>query len=673
MTTKPTLLDRFSIRTRIYSLAGGLCALAAALAILGYISLQTVMADLGEVNRISANAQRVVEIDRDIAAARRNVLGFANSGDIRMRDRAGELLASLVSSLDEAVSTHRNAERRAILVEMRDLATSYRGLFEQVVAARQRRDESIKLQQGSAEKATQTLSRVLADALAAGRVDFVAHAAVAQEKLSLARLNVSRFISMGDPAFIERAESLLNAFDTTAAGLDAHTTSAADREGLVETRAAVTAFREAMRQTAATITSSRRMVEVDMPATGEKFAALAAAARNLQKAAATEISRNSDRRAATFTMALALASLAAMAGGMLFSVVLARGVVVPLTGMTDAMSHLAGGDHAVTIPGIGRRDEIGAMAGAVEVFRDGMIRAETLAAEQERARLAQLARAGNIENSARQFEANVLKVVGDLGQAVGRLDSTSTSMAGIATKTSERAAAVAAASTQATCNVQTVAAAAEELSASVTEIGRRVADSTRIAGQAVEMARRTNSLVGGLTSSTDRIGQAVGLITDIAAQTSLLAMNATVEAARAGDSGKGFAVVASEVKKLAQQTAKATGEIATYVSEVQGAGAHTAGALQEITGIIGRMDEISSAIAAAVEQQSAATSEIARNANQAAGGTEEVNRHIHGVTEEASQTGSASGRVRGEAESLTRHAAAIHAEVETFLSNVRCA
>lgn len=673
MTAKPTLLDRFSIRTRIYSLAGGLCALAAALAVLGYVSLQTVMADLAEVSRISANAQRIVEIDRDIAAARRNVLGFANSGDVRMRQRAEELLTTLANSLDESVSTHRNAERRAILVEMRDLVGAYRGLFEQVVAARQRRDETIKQQQASAEKATQSLSRVLADALAAGRVDFVAHAAMAQEKLSLARLNVARFVSMGDPAFVERAEGLLNAFDGMAASLDARATNAADREGLAETRAAVAAYREAMGQTASTMIASRRAVEVDMPATGEKFAALATAVRNLQKSAVTEVSQSSNRRAATFTMALVLASLAAVAGGMVFSVVLARGVVVPLTGMTDAMSHLAGGDHSISVPGIGRKDEIGAMASAVEVFRDGMIRAETLAAEQERARIAQLARAGNIETSARQFEANVLKVVGDLGQAVGRLDSTSTSMAGIATKTSERAAAVAAASTQATCNVQTVAAAAEELSASVTEIGRRVADSTRIAGQAVEMARRTNSLVGGLTSSTDRIGQAVGLITDIAAQTSLLAMNATVEAARAGESGKGFAVVASEVKKLAQQTAKATGEIATYVAEVQGAGAHTAGALHEITGIIGRMDEISGAIAAAVEQQSAATSEIARNANQAAGGTEEVNRHIHGVTEEASQTGSASGRVRGEAAGLTRHAAAIHAEVEAFLSNVRCA
>ncbi|BAE50672.1 methyl-accepting chemotaxis protein [Paramagnetospirillum magneticum] len=673
MTAKSTLLDRFSIRTRIYALAGGLCALAAGLAALGYVSLSNVMADLGEVGRISANAQRVVEIDRDIAAARRNVLGFANSGDVRMRDRANELLTTLASQLEESVATHRNAERRAILVEMRDLVGSYRALFEQVVASRQRRDESIKLQQGAAEKATQTMSRLLADALAAGRVDFVAHASQAQEKLSLARLSVARFISMGDPAFIERAEGHLNAFDGIAATLDARTGSAADREGLAEARSTVAAFRDAMRQTATAMISTRRVVEVDMPATGEKFAALAAGVRNLQKAAVTEVSQSSNRRAATFTMALALASLAAVGGGMLFSVILARGVAVPLTGMTDAMSHLAKGDHTVSIPGVGRQDEIGAMASAVQVFRDSMVRAETLAAEQEQARLAQLARASHIEASARQFEANVLKVVSDLGQAVGRLDNTSTSMAGIATKTSERAAAVAAASTQATCNVQTVAAAAEELSASVTEISRRVSDSTRITAQAVDMARRTNSLVGGLTSSTDRIGQVVGLITDIAAQTSLLAMNATVEAARAGESGKGFAVVASEVKKLAQQTARATGEITTYVAEVQGAGAHTAGALQDITGIIARLDEISSAIAAAVEQQSAATSEIARNANQAAGGTEEVNRHIHGVTEEASQTGSASGRVRGEAASLTRHAAAIHSEVETFLSNVRCA
>lgn len=663
----------FSIRARIYTLAIGLCALAAGLAGLGYFSLQSVLADVTEVGRISANAQRVVEIDRDIAAARRNVLGFANSGDLKMRDQADALLGQLAQQLDEAVRAHKNPQRRVVLEEMRDLLTAYRGQFAQVVAARQRRDEVIKLQQSSAEKASQTISRVLADALAGGRISFVAHGAMAQEKLSLARLNVARFVALGEPAFVAKAEGFLSAFDRAAMDLDKDSSEASDRQGMADAVSAVASFRDAMRQTAAAIIATRQMVDITMPATGQKFADRAATVRDMQKDAVAQVSDGSSKRAAMFSMMLTVVSLVAICGGILFATLLARGVTLPLAGMTAVMSRLAGGDHHVAIPCLGRGDEIGSMASAVEVFRDGMVRADQLAAEQERDRATQLGRATRIEALARRFETNVSTVIGDLGLAVGRLDNTSHSMDGIATQTSERAAAVAAASNEASSNVQTVAAAAEELSSSVAEIGRRVVESANIASDAVAVARRTDGLVAGLTRSTDRIGEVVRLISDIASQTSLLALNATVEAARAGETGKGFAVVAAEVKKLAQQTASATGEITGYVSEVQGASGQAVGALREISGIIGRIDEIGGAITAAVEQQGAATAEIARNANQAAGGTEAVNQHIHGVTVGAHETGDASSRVRGEAESLASHAGAIRGEIETFLAGVRAA
>jgi methyl-accepting chemotaxis protein len=348
-------------------------------------------------------------------------------------------------------------------------------------------------------------------------------------------------------------------------------------------------------------------------------------------------------------------------------------IATPVVAMTAAMGQLAEGNKGIAIPARGRKDEIGAMAEAVQVFKDNAIRADQMAAEQQAERAAREARARNIENLTSQFDRTVSSVLEVVSGAATELEATAQAMSANADQTNCQATAVAAATEEASASVQTVATAAEELSASIAEIGRQVVRSSSISQSASNEAGETSETMQGLAESSARIGTVVGLINDIASQTNLLALNATIEAARAGEAGKGFAVVAHEVKNLANQTARATQEIGEQVGAVQVATTKAVGAIGGIVARIGEINEIAAAIASAVEEQSAATAEIARNVQQAAQGTQEVSSHIGGVTQSASETGAAAGQVLSSAQSLSKEAIQLKSMVDGFLSGVRAA
>ncbi|MES1151309.1 MAG: HAMP domain-containing methyl-accepting chemotaxis protein, partial [Dongia sp.] len=291
---------------------------------------------------------------------------------------------------------------------------------------------------------------------------------------------------------------------------------------------------------------------------------------------------------------------------------LARAIVRPINAMTATMGRLAGGDMTTPIPGTDRKDEIGAMSRAVGVFKDSMVEAERLRAEQERQKeAAATQRKADMHSLADDFEQAVGAIVKTVASAATELRASAESMRSIADETNRQAQAVASASNEASTSVQTVASAAEELSSSVDEIARQIAQSNTVAGRAVHQAEQTNTEVSSLSVAAQKIGDVVKLIEEIASQTNLLALNATIEAARAGEAGKGFAVVASEVKSLAIQTAKATEEIAQQIRNIQESSETTAGAIHEIGQIIARVSEISTSISGAVEEQSAATQEVA--------------------------------------------------------------
>ncbi len=383
-----------------------------------------------------------------------------------------------------------------------------------------------------------------------------------------------------------------------------------------------------------------------------------------------------DRATSTFyhNLYLLIAILiGAVALGAVLALVVARSITRPLGGIIGVMGELTKGNLAVEVNGQDRRDEVGSVAKAVGVFKDGLVEAERLRQRQQAEQERQIERGKRMEAAVTAFDRMITEVVGSVSSAATELQSTAQSLSATAEETSQQSNAVAAASEQMTQNVQTVASATEELSSSIREIGNQVAESTRIVGAAVTQAEDTNAKVKTLAEAAQKIGAVVTLINEIAGQTNLLALNATIEAARAGEAGKGFAVVASEVKNLATQTAKATEEIAGQVRAIQDATDTSAQAIESIAQTINRVNEISTAIASAVEEQGAATQEIARNVQEASTGTAEVSNNISGVTQASQQTSAGSTQVLSAAGELARNGEKLKQEVETFLATIRAA
>jgi methyl-accepting chemotaxis protein len=353
---------------------------------------------------------------------------------------------------------------------------------------------------------------------------------------------------------------------------------------------------------------------------------------------------------------------------------LSRAIARPITRITGVMALLAEGDTGVTVKGLDRRDELGAMARAVDVFKLNALDRQRL--EMERIaveREASEAKAVAMADLAERFEIKVGHLVEVLSSAAAELEATAQSMSATAAVTGDQAALVTAAIGETASNVETVAAATEQLSASIQEIGRQVDQSAGIASRAVEHAKRTDVTVQALSEGARKVGEVVGLIHQIAAQTNLLALNATIEAARAGDAGKGFAVVASEVKSLATQTARATEEITGQIGRMQDITAEAVAAIRAIGAVIGEISDIAAAVASSVEEQRNATADIARNIQDAARSTQEVSSGAASVQQAAAETGAAAADVLGAASGLSRNAEQLNGEVDAFLTGIRAA
>ncbi|MGR4929748.1 methyl-accepting chemotaxis protein [Bradyrhizobium sp. CAR08] len=389
---------------------------------------------------------------------------------------------------------------------------------------------------------------------------------------------------------------------------------------------------------------------------------------------AAKIHTQEQRGAAQRALIVQLTLLALAVGLAVGAIMLvSRRVITPLNTIRDAMLKVAGGDLAVDSGYLDRNDEIGALAGALETFKQQANDKLTIEAQERERNAGASARQRAVETYVGEFEGAVRKTLGELSEASGEMRKTSGDLSAVSRQTNDRVQVAGKASKDASMSVDSVAAAAEELSASINDISQQAAHAAGIASRAVTQARETDGTVQGLQKSAGRIGEVVGLINTIAQQTNLLALNATIEAARAGEAGRGFAVVASEVKSLASQTAKATEEISEQIADVQKVAADAISAIQTIGGIIGEVNEVATAIAAAVQEQGAATQEITRSTQFAAQGTKNVSDNITGVKSDADAAAAAADNVKHASEMLESQSRQLGHDVSDFLGKIRAA
>jgi methyl-accepting chemotaxis protein len=660
------------IRGRLYGGFGALLLFCVGLAGFGVWQLGELRTQVAALTLQSNNTIRVGEIATELQAIRRAILRYAFDHDEKSYAEAETRLKKSTELLEEAGKTTVAEDRRAaykdIVKDVADLKAKRLALgdaVKQMVAGRD-------LLFSDGDKMAADVQKFVD---VAEKTDFAHDAAALEAKVLLVRVANWRTLATRDPKGFATFKTNTEKVQAQIAALEKADLPPNLAALLANVKTGAAKYAEAFDKTAPNLVLGddlyyKAITPLTISAVGKLDAVQEAIGKNFKQTTAD----TEDRITSTITTQEIVAGSAVLLG-LLIAFLIARGIINPLSGLTSGMKELAGGNFGVVLPGLDRTDEVGDMAQAVETFK---VKAEERARDEAEAKtrqdqIAAQQRKADMIRLADTFEAAVGEIVETVSSASTELEAS----AGTLTSTAERAqqltTMVAAASEEASTNVQSVASATEEMTSSVNEISRQVQESARMAGEAVDQARKTNDRVSELSKAAARIGDVVELINTIAGQTNLLALNATIEAARAGEAGRGFAVVASEVKALAEQTAKATGEIGQQISGIQAATQESVGAIKEISGTIERLSEISSTIAAAVEEQGAATQEISRNVQQAAQGTMQVSSHITDVQRGASETGSASSQVLSSAQSLSTESNRLKLEVDKFLSTVRAA
>ncbi len=660
------------IRGRLYGGFGALLLFCAGLAGFAVLQLSAIHTEVASLTVQSKNTIRVTEIAAELQGTRRALLRYTFDQDEASFAEAEKRMSKIADLLEEGIKTSISEERRAHYKEaIKEIA--------ELKAKRVALGDAVKQMLAGRNLLFTDGDQMAADVQkfvdAADKTDFSHEANALETKVLVLRVANWRMLATRDAKGLANFKTNFEKAQQQIAALEKANLPSNLAVLLAPVKTGVGKYAEAFDKTGPNLLLGdelyyKGITPVIVDIIGKMETAKAGIGQAFEK-----IATETEDRISNTTVTQEMVAGAAVLIGLLIAFFIARGIIGPLSGLTSGMKELAGGNFGVVLPGLDRKDEVGDMAQAVETFKvkaaekareeaEVKVKQDLVAAQQRKADMIKLADT---------FESAVGEIIETVSSASTELEASASTLTSTAERAQELTTMVAAASEEASTNVQSVASATEELTSSVNEISRQVQESSRMAGDAVDQARKTNDRVGELSKAAARIGDVVELINTIAGQTNLLALNATIEAARAGEAGRGFAVVASEVKALAEQTAKATGEIGQQIAGIQAATQESVNAIREISGTIEKLSEISSTIAAAVEEQGAATQEISRNVQQAAQGTQQVSTHITDVQRGASETGSASSQVLSAAQMLSGDSNRLKLEVGKFLNTVRAA
>ena len=623
---------------------------------------------------IALQSNQAGRVQANLLEARLAVKNFIIDGSKESIQTVKTRIGTTLALKEQFLGLVTSDEKTALIKKSGEELEQYSASFDDVTSLQDTRNDLVlNTLDVVGPQMEKTLTEIMQSAYDDQDVSAAFHAGMVQRNLLLMRLYATKFLVTNEASAFERvlkeSVTMTKNYELMLADLQ----DPARQKLATEIEALHATYEDAVRKVQQTIASRNSIITGTLDRVGPQVA------RDLEELK-LEIKQEQDtlgpqasaamQSAVTFTIVISVVSIVV---GALAAWLIGTGISRPIQNITAAMKTLADGNKSIEIPGQDHKDEIGDMAEAVQVFKANMIANDEMAAREQEAAKAREERGRRIEQLTQEFDAGISELLNGLTSSATEMEATAGSMSQIANQTNERATAVASAAHQASANVQTVATAAEELSSSIAEIGRQVAHSSNTSKRAVDQVTATNDQVKSLAKTAQQIGEVINLISDIAEQTNLLALNATIEAARAGEAGKGFAVVASEVKNLATQTAKATEEISQQIGGVQTETDAAVSSMDAIGATINELNEVATAIAAAVDEQGAATGEIARNVEEAAMGTQEVTVNITEVMQAAGETGSAATQVTGVAGELNVQADRLRAQVEKFLTGVKAA